>query len=229
MRKGGHPHTPSPPQQKTRPIVRSLSSFTDGNTLRRNHPMSSGPVPGPEREGGPGPPPSCEAGGVYPLRKKQGGGVCRRPPLLKNENGAHVHGRPGDYERAVSVGRASFLPHSFPVRGGLSGPEGGRGLPETSPPWGVGGFRAFSRKWAGGSSPDPPHKNMFMIFPVSKKIAEMVLKIVHRRFFRLPARVPEQRTYIFPLPIIRIASDHRIGRILHVHFWQKTGALTEIT
>jgi len=71
-------------------------------------------------------------------------------PLPRNGKCALLHGSRAGYSGDVSDDVALFHGYSKMIRGGLIGPEGGRGLPQTSPPWGRGGqCRIFPEGWGG--------------------------------------------------------------------------------
>ena len=159
-RRGGIPHTPPSPDMGRSPSRMSPGPArgrqdTTGSTRSVGHARDR--YRGSVRRGRDGIPPLRfpeRWGGLRVLKKNSGGGMPDTPLLIYG-NCAIVHGSTATLQQQDSDGTAVPGRYSILIGGGLSGPEGGRGIPHTPPPWGGGGLRVF-KKNSGGGMPDTP-------------------------------------------------------------------------
>jgi hypothetical protein len=94
-------------------------------------------------------------GGILRPEEKWRGGYAGYPPSHKWELCIIARVNGNDFTWRF---RRSTPPAAFPNlgRGGLSGPGGGRGMPDTFPLWGWGGSPRFENTMEGGCPGDPP-------------------------------------------------------------------------
>jgi hypothetical protein len=93
-------------------------------------------------------------GGILRPEEKWRGGYAGYPPSHKWELCIIARVNGNDFTWRF---RRSTPPAAFPNlgRGGLSGPGGGRGMPDTFPLWGWGGLRDLKTQWRGGVRETP--------------------------------------------------------------------------
>lgn len=166
---------PDPPAPPFTHRPGNFPGFTSAFPVIRPLPESGGTHMSCAAGGVPPPPHRTLEGGYPPPGRKVAGGYAGYPPSHKWELCIIARVNGNDFTWTF---RRSALSGCLPEndKGGQSGPGGGRGMPDTSPPWGWGGLCDLKYRRRGGirhipfADPGRIRECDFHQIPIRKKV-----------------------------------------------------------